>query len=111
MKHLSFIVTLIVALGLGGCVTRTSYVDLYGQAAPPSAATRTIVITPGTRYVNVEGGEVIRFVVGNKEFGWHFNGAIMIRSFSLNDVAPPGTLDHPVEAFVAPDPKYIDGEE
>ena len=36
--------------------------------------TRTIVIKPNTSYVNVTGGEVIRFEVGDKSFLWNFNG-------------------------------------
>lgn len=65
------------------------------------------MITPGTRYVDVEGGEVVRFVVDGKEFAWRFNVAPRsVTSFPLNAVAPPGTLDHVVQAYVAPDPRY-----
>lgn len=101
------ITTLLSAAALIGCVTRTSYVDLYGMPASPSAAVRTIVITPDTRYVNVEGGEIIRFVSGGKEFGWHFFVARTVGAFDLNEVAPPGTLDRPVRAYITPDPRYI----
>ncbi|RJF97998.1 CzcE family metal-binding protein [Noviherbaspirillum saxi] len=98
---------LLVATALAGCVTRTSYLDLYGMPADPRAAIRTINIFPTTNYVNVEGGEIIRFVSGNQEFGWHFLVARTVNSFSLNEVAPPGALNRPVEAYVSPDPRYI----
>ncbi len=98
---------LIVAVALGACATRTSYVDLYGQAVPVSGVERTIVITPDTRHVNVEGGETVRFVSGSKQFAWTFNVARTVHSFDLNEVAPPGMLDHVVRAYVTPDPKYI----
>lgn len=79
---------------------------LYGNLAPPASAQRTIAIHPDTRHVNVEGGEIIRFVVGEKEFAWNFFVAAAINSFYLNEVAPPGILDHPVRVYVTPDPKY-----
>jgi hypothetical protein len=96
-----------VALALGACTQRTSYVDLYGQSVPVSGGERTIVINPDTRHVHVEGGETIRFVAGGKEFAWAFNVARSIHSFDLREVAPPGVLNHSVRAHVAPDPKYI----
>ncbi len=110
MTPISFLpMTLVTAFALGACATRTSIVDLYGQSAPTSAAERTLVITPTTKYVNVEGGQIVKFVVGDKEFAWNFNNASTVRSFDLNDVAPSGVLSHVVRAYVAPDPKYIGG--
>ncbi|HKU06944.1 MAG TPA: CzcE family metal-binding protein [Bradyrhizobium sp.] len=79
--------------------------DLLGKAAPESAAARTIVITSDTKYVNVTGGETIRFVVGEKSFLWNFDGR-MIDSFDLNRTAPLGMLDHRVTVYVAPNPMY-----
>ncbi len=96
------------ALIVSACATRVP-VELYGDPAPASAAQRTIVITPDTRHVNVEGGEIIRFVVEGREFGWSFNNALTINSFSLNAVAPPGLLNQPVHAYVSRDPRYIGG--
>ena len=83
--------------------------DLLGDAAPVTAATRAIGIFPQTRAVNVIGGEVIRFDVGPKSFAWHFNGPVDITSFDLQMVAPPGVLDHPLIAYVQPNPLYIGG--
>jgi hypothetical protein len=97
-----------ISLALSACTQRTSYIDLYGQSAPPAAAERTIVITPATRYVNVEGGQTVNFVVGDRQFAWSFNVARTVHSFDLNEVAPPGMLNHAVRAYVTPDPKYID---
>jgi hypothetical protein len=90
---------------LTACATRTSYVNLYGDPAPPSSAERTIVIRPDIKYVNVEGGQTVRFVVGDKDFAWHFFSA-RFRDFNLADVAPPGILDHAITAYVSPDPRY-----
>jgi hypothetical protein len=85
--------------------------DLLGSPAPVIAATRTIVITPDTRHVNVIGGEIVKFVVGNQAFTWNFNGAQHVPPFDLSQTAPPGLLDHKVTAYVAPNPLYRgDGE-
>ena len=80
-------------------------IALLGDAALPASATRTIAIYPDTRYVNVTGGEIVKFIVGNQSFAWNFNGRPS--SFDLNAVAPPGVLDHGVKAYVAPNPLYM----
>jgi hypothetical protein len=54
-------------------------------------------------YVNVTGGEVIRFEVGNKSFIWNFSGPR--KSFDLAQVAPT-VLDRKVTAYVADNPLY-----
>lgn len=108
MNHAIPLQAFFMLLALNGCATRTP-VELYGEPAPVSAAQRTIVISPDTRHVNVEGGEIIRFVAGGKEFGWSFNNALSVNSFSLNAVAPPGLLNQPVHAYVSRDPRYIGG--
>lgn len=84
-------------------------VKLLGDAAAPEAAQYAIAITPSTRWVNVTGGEIVRFVVGDKSFAWSFTGASSVSAFDLKRVAPPGMLDRSVMAYVAPDPRYIGG--
>ena len=81
--------------------------DLLGNAAPSTAATRNIVITPETKWVNVEGGEIINFIVGDKAFAWDFYVGSTVSSFDLSRVAPPGVLNRRIEAYVSPDPRYI----
>jgi hypothetical protein len=78
--------------------------ELLGSPGALSMVTRTIAIRPDTNFVNVTGGEVIRFDVGNKSFVWNFNG--QRSSFNLAQVAPPSLLDHKVTAYVAPNPMY-----
>lgn len=110
MKQISLLpFAFVIPIALSACATPTSVVELYGQPAPVTAAERTIVITPATRYVNVEGGQIVKFVLPDKEFAWNFNTAQTVASFSLNDVAPPGVLTQPVRAYVSPDPKYRGG--
>ena len=86
----------------------TRPVALLGEHAPAAAAERTIVITPDTRYVNVEGGETVRFVVGDRAFAWSFNGATTVDAVDLARILPPGLVQGKLIAYVAPDPRYID---
>jgi hypothetical protein len=80
---------------------------LLGKPAPQATADRTITITPDTRYVNVEGGQIVKFDGGGKIFTWDFDGPENVFSFDLNWVTPPGLLDHVVTAYVSPNPLYI----
>lgn len=81
--------------------------DLLGDPAPPTAAGRTIPIRPDTKFVNVQGGEVVRFDVGGQSFAWSFSGPVNLMTFDLARVAPKGMLDHPVTAYISPNPLYI----
>lgn len=83
--------------------------NLLGDPAPISAATETIVIRPDTKWVNVTGGDTVKFVVGDKSFAWVFNVASTVSVFDLSRVAPPGVLNQPVDAYISPDPRYIGG--
>lgn len=106
MKRL-FIHTPVVLL----CACAYQYAEppiaFLGDSAPLTAATKTIVIRPDSKWVNVTGGDTVKFVVGDKAFAWAFNVASSVRSFDLRRVAPSGMLDHQVQAYVAPDPRYI----
>lgn len=100
---------LLAAVLMAGCATPfpEQPLSLLGIAAPPEAAIKSIFLTPGTQYVNVTGGEVVRFVSGNKSFAWSFDGPLQVSSFDLMRVAPPGLLAHPVIAYIAPNPMYL----
>lgn len=79
-----------------------------GKAAPEQAsADRVIVITDATRYVNVTGGQTVRFVVGDRSFIWCFQtGSAHVVPFDLQRIAPQGVLTHRVVAYVADNPLY-----
>ena len=98
-----------ISILLVACSAPGSRPDLYGSSAVPSSALRTIVINPDTKYVNVEGGEIVRFVADGKEFAWDFTVAMTVSSFALDRVAPAGMLDHEVRAYVSADPRYAGG--
>lgn len=80
-----------------------------GDPAPDVAATQTIEIRPDTKWVNVTGGDIVKFVVGGKSFAWAFNVGSGVSHFDLSRVAPSGVLDRPVFVYLAPDPKYMGG--
>lgn len=108
------ILTLLMTLALlSACVAQRAEVPVsfLGDPIPEAAAEKTIEILPQTKWVNVTGGENIRFVIEDKSFAWVFNVAATVNAFDLQRIAPPGMLDRPVTAYVAPDPRYTgDGE-
>jgi hypothetical protein len=83
--------------------------DFLGIAAPvQSPADEVIVISDTTRYVNVTGGETVRFVVGGHAFTWSFQtGGTRLAPFDLARITPKGLLNHRVVAYVADDPLYV----
>lgn len=96
------------AVLLGACAMQGTLppVSLLGQQVDDTAATQSIRIDPDTRWANIEGGQIVRFVIGSRTFTWAFNNAQSIDSFDLNRVTPPGLLDHRVTIYLTPDPKY-----
>ncbi len=80
--------------------------DLLGEPAPVTASMRTMIITPDTKYVNVTGGETVKFVARGKSFAWTFDGQTQAYAFDLRKAAPSGVLDHKVEAYVESNPLY-----
>ncbi len=68
-------------------ITKT---DLSGSPASSAAATRTVQVDPGVRWINVSYGETVNFVVqdGGKEktFTWRFDGTQT--RLALSDIGP-----------------------
>ncbi len=77
---------------------------LLGEPVPPTTASRTIVIDSSTKYVRVQGGETVKFVVGDREFAWHFDGPE--GPFDLRQIAPAGALARKLPAYVSANPLY-----
>lgn len=73
--------------------------DRYGEAASTAAAERTIVIGPNTRWVNVNHGEIVKFVANGQEFAWDFDG--VPQAFDLKQVAPQGSIAQSVRVYIA----------
>jgi hypothetical protein len=98
---------------VSGCAARSDdplarRPDLLGMPVrDQSAGERTITITAQTRWVNVTGGETVRFVAGARSFTWNFQTAATVGKFDLNLVAPEGMLTRTITVYVAPNPLYI----
>jgi hypothetical protein len=110
MKPRSLFLSILALALLASCASRSDYaprLDLLGDPAPVEGATQTIVISPDTKWVNVTGGDTVKFIVGDKAFAWSFSGPQSVSSFALNHVAPAGILNREVIAYVAPDPRYV----
>lgn len=94
----------------GGGSGAAPRIDLLGMPVIDDSAmlqgSRTITITPDTRWVNVTGGDTVRFVAGGRSFAWNFQVGSTVAVFDLKEIAPPGTLARPVLVYVAPNPVY-----
>lgn len=82
--------------------------SVYGTPAPDADA-RTVVLEDGTRYVNVNDGETVRFVHGDKSFSWTFDTPERGAVVALDALAPRDVDVHGVTVYVAPDPLYDNG--
>ncbi len=95
-------------LSLSCLLAATFLLPAHAQSAPDfflgtsieaSEGTRTITITPETRWVNVRLRESVRFVIGNTTFGWRFDGA-GARAVDLQRIAPPGSSVPPIKVYI-----------
>jgi hypothetical protein len=72
----------VIAASVGSLAAQPSFAvtkaDLSGSPAPTAAATRTVHLDGGLRWLNVNYGETVRFVVPEtgeqKTFAWRFDG-------------------------------------
>lgn len=106
MRRQSIIHVVAFAVGtIGMIATANAKTFTPAEGVPPASASRTIVIGPATRWVNVTEHENVAFESHGERFAARF-----MRSdapFDLNEIAPAGALDHEVIVYVAPDPLYL----
>ena len=95
---------------LAGCASAgPANLDL-GTLAEGRSYDRKVLIGMNTKYVNVDDGEVIRFVVhepdgADKSFTWRFDAARETVG-DLDKLAPTGVLGRPVKVYIGPNPRY-----
>ena len=98
--------TTVTALVLGATTIVTAnaatFPGFIGEPVTATASDRTIVINPGTRWVNVTQGEKVKFVANGREFTIAFDG--VAEPVNLQRLAPAGVLDHEVDSQVAENP-------
>ena len=111
MKRLAYAgLAALLLSGVAATMSQAAEPDakLLGDPVPSASATEhVVVIQPGTTYVNVTSGDVVKFVVGNQTFAWDFDNGGTPSAFDLQRIAPAGTLDHKVMIYVARDPTYL----
>ena len=75
-----------------------------GYEAPINGATRVIRVDDNTRYVNVESGDTVKFIMRDKAFAWQFDppGAVQ-----LAQIAPRDFGTGHVVVYVAPNPSQV----
>lgn len=78
----------------------------YGTPAPADAAGRTIVLGDDTRAVNVNDGETVRFVHGDRSFAWTFDTLQRDGVAALGKIAPEGFGADGAKVYIAPNPLY-----
>jgi heavy-metal resistance protein CzcE len=93
-----------------GCASTRSAGPALGTPAERHSHDRTVLIRPNTKVVNVDGGEVITFIVREpdgteRSFTWNFDIARETVG-DLRTIAPAGMLDRPVRVVVAPSARY-----
>jgi hypothetical protein len=75
-----------------------SHESLPVAAHQGGVVNRIIVIDNRMRSINVNEGETIRFVVGQKSFAWLFDR--FDQGSDLKDMAPKGMLDRSIKVYV-----------
>jgi hypothetical protein len=109
---MKLVITRLFAVALSAASLSTAAVartDLLGEPAQQPSAERTVVtaaygrtieITGGTKWVNVNHGEVIRFVSNGREFTWYFDGVSQPQPFDMTQIAPAGFVESGVKVYV-----------
>ena len=108
MKRLFRIVTIMavctaVMLAAGTAAAQSSSKDAPGAPGQENVYTRVITVRPDTKYLNVFGDEIIKFVESEsgKSFVWNFN--VLVDRISISKIAPAGMFsDSNIVIYRAP---------
>ena len=89
----------------------SQYQSQFGATVDAGKYDRQIVVTASTRWINVDAGEVIRFVVAdtagtNAAFTWHFD-PFSRGVADLGRLAPAGMVPRTIKVYIAPDNHYL----
>lgn len=76
--------------------------DHRGSMASANEADRTIVLKPGSKYVNVEREEIVTLKYGDKLFTWKFD-TLGTPTFALSEIAPREFGATQARVYVAPE--------
>jgi hypothetical protein len=95
---------------LSGCASTASVNFDLGTPADGRSYDRMILIRENAKFINVQDGEVVKFVVqepdgGDKSFTRRFDAARETAG-DLSRLAPAGVLGRPVKVYVGFNPRY-----
>ena len=86
----------------------------FGTPAENQKVDETVHLGPGSRWVNINYGETVRFVAQGSDgsehsFAWRFNVSPNVDSVGLGEVAPADFPVRQVRVYVEADPRYLPG--
>lgn len=86
-----------------------SAATLFGSVAPATMASRSITLTPGMRYVNVDSGETVQFQSGGQATAWTFAEFIHGTSVDLGVILPDMPNAKGVQVYIDRSSLYSGG--
>lgn len=86
-----------------GAQLRPDEAAFYGHALEADTAEREVRLVAGTKFVNVNHWESVRFVKDGRAFGWKFD-SVTTDSFALSRIAPAGWDVEQVRVYVLHNP-------
>jgi hypothetical protein len=75
----------------------------YGSAVASGPVDKRIVVTPQTTAVNVNDGETVEFVIGERSYRWHFDTFISDNHIALARIIPQAPA---VTVYIGRNPIY-----
>ena len=86
----------------------------FGTPAQSRKVDETVHLGPGSRWVNINYGETVRFIAQGSDgsehsFAWRFNVSPNVDSVGLGKVAPADFPVRQVRVYVEADPRYLPG--
>lgn len=99
------VATALIPLTVFAQVDNAATARPFGHVAAPSAASRTVTVTPDTRSVTVEQGDIVRFDIDGASLVWHFD-TLDTRSFDFAAIAPSALKPGRTRVYVRENPLY-----
>lgn len=78
----------------------------YGSYAPQNSADETIVLKPESKWVTVDDGETVKFVIGKNTFTWNFSTFHQPLVLSMAAIAPENIGTANIRIYVRTNPLY-----
>jgi len=103
-SHVAVLAALLMALA--GANATAHVADPYGISANQALPDRVITVDAETKYINVQQGEIIKFVFQEKSFIWKFDTFNRV-PFDFGEIAPIHFANPKAKIYLEPNPLYI----